>query len=348
MNVYFQKTLPYLISGAVVMSISGCAAKIANIAEYKPTPMAQGKFMPTKFENTKPKVVVFELDNGKNQSAIKADVGLTTATQLEKYLNESGAIEVVDRNVAEKLKSEIQLIEMGGSSAYTGPAIASYAISGSISNAGMNSKFIEASQWVDKNGRVHTVPPSCQYISNVSGLLKIYELPSMRVALSRSFEETKRQSEDARSAYDCGRADDATLIRSAAVDSAEEMRHDLKNFFAKKAYISEKRISADGKETIFKIEFGTLDGAKADDIVEIYTIEENFNPLRQITTQEEINIGKAKISQQITQNACWILLDNKEVADKVKLGDYVKLHYEKSFMDNVKGASNMLNNVLKY
>lgn len=348
MRMYYRKGLPYLISAAAIMSISGCSAKIANLSEYKSAPMAQGKFMPTKFESTKPKVVVFELDNGKNQSAIKADVGLTTATELEKYLNESGAIEVVDRNVAEKLKSEIQLIEMGGSSDYTGPAIASYAISGNISNAGMNSKFTEASQWVDKNGRVHTTPPACQYISNVSGLLKIYELPSMKVALSRSFQETKRESEDARGSYDCARADDARLIRSAAVDSAEEMRHDLKNFFAKKAYISEKRTSADGKESIFKIEFGTRDGAKAGDSVEIYTLEENFNPLQKITTQEEINIGKAKISQLITQNACWILLDDKEVAEKIKLGDYVKLHYEKSFMDNVKGASNMLNNVLKY
>lgn len=348
MKTHIQKALPCLISAAAIIGISGCSAKIANISEYKPVPMAQSKFMPTKFESSKPKVVVFELSNGKNQSAVKADVGMTTAAELEKQLSQSGAIEIVDRNAAEKLKDEIQLTEMGGNSSYTGPAIASYAISGTISNAGMSSKFIEASSWVDKEGRTHVTPPSCLYVGSVNGSVKIYELPSMKVSLNRPFSESKRQSENARSAYDCTRGDDASLIRAAAVDSAEEMRHDLKNFFAKKAYISEKRISTDGKQIIFKIEFGTNDGVKSGDNIEIYTIEENFNSLQNLSTQEEIKISKATISDQLTQNACWILIENKETAEKIKQGDYVKLCYEKSFLDSVKGAGNTLNSVLAY
>jgi hypothetical protein len=347
-KTYLQNSLPLLVSSAVIITMTGCSAKIADLTTYKPVSMAQSKFMPTQFNNAKPKVVVLELSNGKNQSAIKADVGMTTSVEVEKFLNESGAIEVVDRSAAEKLKSEIQLVEMGGNNPYSGPAIASYAISGNISNAGMSSKFIEASQYVDKKGYVHRTPASCTYISTVAGTVKIYELPNMKVSLSRPFSETKRQSEDARSAYDCARADDSALIRAAAVDSAEEMRHDLKNFFAKKAYISEKRISADGKEMIFKIEFGTNDGAKAGDAIEIYTIEENINPLQNITTQEEVKIGKATISQQITQNACWILVDNKEIAEKIKLGDYVKLHYEKSLFEGMKNAGNTLNAIMAY
>lgn len=337
-----------LLGTAVLLSFSGCSTTIGNLEEYKPIPLEPSKFIPESFDNEKPKVVVFELSNGNNQSAINADIGMTTATELEKYLNESGSVETVDRNAAEKLKGELQLIEMGSDTPYSGPAIASYAISGSISNAGMSSKFIEAVQYIDKNGKMRYIPPACIYIANVSGLLKIYELPSMKIALSRPFSETKRQSENGRSARDCGRMDDASLIRSAAVDAAEEMRHDLKNFFAKKAYISEKRLSKNGKTAIFKIEFGTNDGAKTDDTVEIYTLEENYNPLRKVTTQEEVKIAEAKISKHITQNVCWILIDDPKIAEKVKLGDYVKLHYEKSFLDTLKNSSNMFNKAMNY
>lgn len=334
-----------VLGATALILLSGCSTKVGNLADYQSAPLAQSKFMPTNLDAGKPKVVVFELSNGKNSSAIQADVGATAATEIERYINESGSVELVDRAAADKLQNEIQLIEMGGTTPYNGPAIANYAISGSISNTGTDTKFVEAVAYKGKDGKIYRTSPSCSYISKVSGLVKIYELPSMRIAFSQNFSDTKSQSEDARGAYDCDRSDRPELVRAATVDGIEAMRHDLKNFFATKGYISEKRLSSDGKKIIFKVEFGSNDGIQEGDEVSIYTLQENFNAIRKTSTQEEIKLGVAKVSEQITQNACWLLIEDKALADKIRLGDYVKVHYSKTFLDHVKGVGNTLNSI---
>ncbi len=80
MNMYFQKALPYLISSAVILGISGCGPKV-KLTEYKPAPIAKADIMPTpsELEHKKPKVVVMALQNGSTELVRRVDGGKSVA-----------------------------------------------------------------------------------------------------------------------------------------------------------------------------------------------------------------------------------------------------------------------------
>ena len=131
-----------------------------------------------------------------------------------------------------------------------------------------------------------------------------------------------------RSSYDVVKRNDG-LVRAAALEGADTVSYDLKNFFAKKGYIYEARLKGDDK--IIKTTLGAKHGAKEGENVEIYAVEDTTNNLTGVTSQETILIGNGTISNQVTPGSSWIIVDEVQDGKNIHAGDFVKIKYEEGF-----------------
>lgn len=342
--MYLKDGLKLMLVATLLVS-SGCAShKVANIDEFQSTVVEKSKYAPSieQMNRGKHKVVVFALDESGNEVAEQAQLGLSLAGNIEATLTEAKTAELVDRQIAERLKEEIKLAEMNNSGAYDGPIIADYAIAGSLTNAAFTHKFIEATSWVDKKGRLHQTPPSFRYTAEVDGILKVYEIPSMKVVRTIKFSDNKGRSEETRSASRYVERDD-DLVRGAARDAISSIKAELKNQFAPQAYIIDKRVK-DAK-AVFKINLGLEQGAKPGDKCEIFTIRESVNQLTGEVETEKQKVCDAVITDQLSSNSSWIVASVKE-SSQVKLGDEIKIVYSKSTGEYLKDAGSLMNTIL--
>lgn len=293
-------------------------------------------------EGRSPKVVVFALDENNNEVAKNSNLGTSIANNIENMLTRDRLIELVDRNAAKKLEKEIALAEMTKTGSYKGPAIADYAISGAISNADFTSKYSSGSTYVNpKNMQVVTIPPQFSYSSSVAGNIKVYELPSLTVVENIEFSGAYSRSENVRQkggvslgALQIGgeQVDGATrddgLVRKAGEDAILDTKIELKNAFAKRGYILEKRTLDD--KAIFKITLGSQDGIKQDDEFEIIGHFEVENPISGETEVERRIIATGKVSDQINPKNSWVVINEKERVNSIRLGDELKIKYTRN------------------
>ncbi len=305
--------------------------------------------MPTaeNLEGKLPKLAVFPLEENENQVAKQAGLGVSIANNIENTLSNDRLIEIVDRSAATKLQKEIALSEMNKTGSYKGPKVADYAISGAISNADFTNKYSSGSTYVNpKNGQMITIPPKFTYTSNVTGNIKIYELPSLTVVENIEFSGKKSRNENVqqRGGLSLGALQiggeqvagvnrDDGLVRKAGEDAIDEAKVALKNAFAKKGYILEKRVFEE--KSIFKISLGSADGIKQDDEFEVIGQYEVENPITSKTEIERRIITTGKISDKIDPKSSWIVVKDKDKENSIRLGDAIKIKYKKSQLESL-------------
>jgi hypothetical protein len=342
---------------ATLLLTASCLPTIKNLDEYQKQFLNKTEFMPSKenFESKLPKVVVFALEENNNEVASNANLGLAIASNIENILTQNRLAELVDRKAAEKLHKEIALAEMNKTGSYKGPQIADYAVSGAISNADFASKYSSGSTYVDRNMNIITVPPKYTYSANASGNVKVYELPSLRVIEVIEFNAKKVRSENVQQngglslgALQIGgekvegaKRDDG-LVRQAGADAIDESKAAIKNVFAKQGYILEKRVK--GKKAIFKISLGSSDAIKHGDEFEVIGQYQTQNPITGESETESKIITKGVITNQIDPKSSWVVIEDEDKANSIRLGDKVKLKYRKDrFSSFVKTAQNFAN-----
>jgi len=331
-----------------LLLLSSCSTTIKNFDKYEKQFLSKSSFLPTaeNLEGKSPKLVVFPLDENGNDVAKQAGLGTAIANNIENVLTRDRLVEIVDRSAATKLQKEIALAEMNKTGSYKGPKVADYAISGAISNADFSSKYSSGSTYVNpKNGQVVTVPPRFTYSSHAAGNIKVYELPSLTVVENIEFSGEKSRSENVQQKGGItlgalqiggeqvsGTSRDDGLVRKAGEDAVDEAKTDLKNVFAKKGYILEKRVFE--KKTIFKISLGSLDGIKQDNEFEVIGQYEVENAITSQTEIERRIIATGKVSDKIDPKSSWVVIDDKEKENAIRLGDAVKIKYKKSQMES--------------
>ncbi|MBP7709902.1 MAG: hypothetical protein KA100_02400 [Rickettsiales bacterium] len=338
---------------ALILLTASCSTTIKNFDQYQKQFLTKTEFMPTKenLENKPPKIVVFAFDENENQIATQTQLGNSIANNVENILAQNRLAELVDRKAGAKLQKEIALAEMNKTGSYKGPKIAEYAISGSISNAAFNSKYSSGSTFINpKNGQVISIPPKYTYSSDVAGNLKIYELPSLTVVQAIEFSGRKTRSENVQQDGGLnlgglqiggkqvkGADRDDGLVRKAGEDAVSNISIDLKNALAKKGYILEKRTL--DKKVIFKISLGSNDGLKQDDKFEVTGQYEIENAITNESEVEHRIIGAGSVSNLIDPKSAWVVLDDEKQAEKIRLGDVVKMKYKRGSFDGVLKAT---------
>ncbi len=342
----------------ILFLLASCSPTISDFKYYQSQPLAKTEFMPSAdvVSGKSYKVVVFNFDEAENDVAKQADLGDSMTVNIQNVLTENHLAELVDRKAASKLEKEIALVEMNKTGSYQGPLIADYAVSGAIGNASFTKKFSAGSTFVNRDGTVVKIPPKFSYSSDVSGNIKIYEIPSMKVAANFEFKGKSSRSENVQSQggvslmglVDFGGQQakgvdrDDNLVRKAGKDSIDSMSYEIKNFFARMAYILEKRSLKD--KVIFKINLGSSDGVKQGDKFDVISKYSVSNALTGNSDVEKRIIASGKVSDKIDPQTCWVIIDDKNDAAMIRLGDAVKFKYERSwFNDFVRFASNMMN-----
>jgi curli biogenesis system outer membrane secretion channel CsgG len=341
---------------AILFIVTSCTPSIKNFDKYQKQFISKSEFMPDEktLENKLLKVAIFDFEEGDIEVAKQSNLGKSVATNMESILSKYRLAELVDRKATEKLQKEVQLSEMNKTGSYKGPKLADYAVSGSIANANFANKYVAGSTFVNpKTGDVISIPPKFVYSSQVAGNIKIYELPSLTVIdtieLNGKSVRTENVQQDGGislggiqigGTQEGGVQRDDGLVREAGADAVDEAESAIRNAFAKRGFILEKR-TFDGK-SIFKVNLGSEDGVKHGDKFELIGQYEVENSITGKSEVERRVVGLGVISDKIDPKNCWIILEDKKNADVVRIGDMIKMKYSKSAMKSfAKMAKNM-------
>ena len=317
-----------------LLLFSGCGATIDSIEAFTPIPLEKSAFMPSKEEikSGKTKVVLTRIDDRNFQLAQQANLGQSLLVELERELSQSGTVEILDRDISRKFENEIRLSELNEDSQMSELelSVAKYAISGSLSNAQFTSRFTQTMRWQDKEGKIHVIPAHYSYTASVSGILKVYAIPSMKILKTIEFSDNTSRREDSRffgnNHYP---SDTSGMINKAGRSAIHSTRHDFKNFLAPKGYIMEQR--DDGGTSIVHVSIGSADGLETGEDVEIFTVHSSINPFTDEQEIQSVKIADGIISNKLTEHRAWIIIKDK--TQEIKLGDYIKAKYSKEFGD---------------
>jgi len=327
-----KSRLKYLAALSIVF-VAGCATnQVTDLHLYKEQPMTKAEVMPTAEElnSARTRVLVLESDDASTKVKLSG-AGLIHAKKIEEILSGTG-VELVDRKLAKNLDQEIAAASSknGASTGSTSGIAAQYAIKGFIQDVGVGAQYNPPGQVCGKKGKhCRQTQESCLYSGTSSGGIKIYELPSLRLirVLNLSGEEAAISA--GRCSGEQGTLE--SLAQKGIESSVETGRADLKNIFAPKGYVVSKRLN--GSKVLFKVMLGTVNGAKTKDKLIIYTLKKTTNALNNQVEIEEIPLGAAVVSDQIKEDYAWIVPEDSDKANQVRLGDFVRIDYKKGLME---------------
>lgn len=319
-----NETTSGVFFGAIILAsclLSGCVTKIDKSA-YKDADLREGEILPTKaqLKQERAKIVVLDTENRLTHSGDQS-AGEQFAVTIEAELNDS-ATEIVDRSLSKKLNSELKLAEINGVGSYTGPQVAQYAVRGQINSLDYSvkkSSRIISGVFRDKK----RMPVHYDHKASIGGIIKIYELPSLRLINSISVSGSASE-EDTETGKNQGTG--ASLLKKAISFAISDKGHDLKNFFAPKGYVVERRVSE--LQSIFKVLMGHAQGAKPGDNIVFYSLKKKkANAFTGKEQLEEMQVAQGKISDNVEEAESWVIVEDNASADKIMLGDYVKVQY---------------------
>ena len=328
-----KKLLLSSISSLIILT--GCGSSI-NLNKYSPTNAPKAQAMPSKAQLAGKKANVIVMDAGNNNIAIakKAEAGNTIGTKINGALAASNEVNIIQRLKSTNLEDEVKRAELAKTLGTKG---VNYIIGGKIANATYNWTFHEESRWTDKKGRVHITPPSISYESCISGNIKVLSLPNLNIVKTIPIDACVHDSEDARSPSQARRYD-ASLVRRAAMEAADDATYPLKNFFAPKGYIEE--IRRNGDDLIAEVTIGTKNGLKTGQDVVFYTLKTITNKLSGKSHKEAVKTGEGTVSNQIGNDYAWIIVNNIEDGATLHIGDYIKPVSKEGFFTKIIKAVN--------
>lgn len=336
-----HKHISFIIVSAL---LTGCASSssISDFDTYERRPLVKASIMPSKAQlaRDKARVVVLDINEGSNDLAKKSKLGVTLRQKIESLLGEGG-VDVIDRKLAATLQKEIMLAEMKGKHDYKGPEVADFGVTGNVVAVNFSTSYSKASTWVDKEGKSHYSPPRCSYSIQFEGDLKVHALPSLRLIDTIKLKETESQSYSLENRYasSCPKYSNEQLtglITEAGIKAVVDAEVDLKNNFAPQGYITEARINDD--DNIFKITMGAQAGVKEGQAVDVIQFFNNEDLLTGETNVEESVLVNAIVSNNVGNEYAWIIVDDAEKADRVRLGDAVKVRFEDGWFKKLKKA----------
>ncbi|QEP44900.1 hypothetical protein D5085_18225 [Ectothiorhodospiraceae bacterium BW-2] len=325
------------VVATVMTALFGCAGlTIDDIDAWQPVNLPLAELAPTEAQLARSQQKIRVVSSGFTLSqpsalAQQSQVVATLSARLEQHLTGAG-VQLIDRHQAQKLLSELALAEATGrSGSYQGPEVADFAVMGRIDSIETGSQFAKSYERKTKQGS-ERVPAKCTYQATVKATLQIFSIPELqmveRIALSGSetMEEESQHCSSANGKY-------SALVARAGEESLDSGRVELQNRFAASSYVVDMR--SDGEEYLIKIMIGRQRHISKGDKIEIIRLRQEGNRLTQKVTLVERGIGSATVTDQIGADYSWALVDKAEEARRIQLGDYVKVRFDRSFMESL-------------
>ncbi len=304
---------------------TGCGTKV-KLGEYSKSSMVKSKNLPSadKLKATKSKVLITKFEVVSNRIATNANLGVVAASAVSNQLAKTNSVDVIKRETNYiDLKKEVEAAELSRElNIDTGSA--EFLITGKVTGASFAHQFIQGRSWRDKNGKLHKSPNKFRYRGCSSGTIGFYKLPSMQNVKSVPFSRCSTNSENTQGNYGAKKRDDG-LVQNSIQSAIRSISKSLKSQFTKKGYILEKRV--DGKKTIFLTTLGKDVGAKESLDVYIYSSRASVNPISGEKMEQSIKIGEGEISNQISADSSWVVLEELDDGEEMKIGDFIKINY---------------------
>lgn len=259
--------------------------------------------------------------------AKKALVGPVIEAKITQSIQYAG-VQVIDRKASMVVREELAAYENTGRSTGLSLDVADIVIAPVIVSTTYEATYSPA-HYVEKDNKYKRVPAQCVHKIEVSGYIKIYNMPSMsqrkQIELEKNISfktETRRR--------DCyineAMKNDfiLTTTKSAVINKA----NDLKNEFSPRGYVLEYRQVEDMH--YFKVNQGSNLGLTQNLKIQfIRTIEEE-NSLTDEVTRNEFVMGTGKVTDFVNKDSAWVEV-GEELAAKIKRGDNVQVLYKTGY-----------------
>ncbi|MFK7853623.1 MAG: hypothetical protein AB8B79_05895 [Granulosicoccus sp.] len=315
-NVLIFVTLTFFATGCATTTLK------VNPAEFEVQPLehATSKPTPEEVKRSKPRVAIFPLEllRGSDQVSSGEAEALEPSmrSELETALLDTGMVTLLDRNLALRLRGALAEAERSGKRPKALQQADSLIIT-QIDLAAGDREYRPAT--TNRKGRV--IPGVCITSARVSGVLKVHDIEENVTVGIEDISGSAKDVDEAPGCADMSRAEERALFQQATKDAASDARGFLRSHFAPKGYIVEKRF--DGKGWVFKV---TTDGATMAEYktVKIFDRRQSKNQLTNEIDLEVLSVGVARVTDQYGERFLWIYVDDRAVADRVRLGHLVK------------------------
>ena len=332
-----NKKIIYLFGILIMLLWSGCATVIKDLDSYQDSGALRSPDAPSgdKIQTSQTKVVIYGIEN--QDGGKQSNLSRLAANNIQRLLSQTN-VKIIDRSALETFSEEAILSQtQDGNEGSSAAAAADYAIKGNISgntSASYQKGFYYPVEICKYNEVLEKKvcrivqkwkPPQCTYYGRVSGDFTIYKIPSLQqieaVLLQNSRSIKKQQNAPCNNNAIKQRALDNAINSSISKSSAKK----IKNLFAAKGYVSDLRRKKNNY--IVKITLGSSHGVKQEAKIGIYRKKVVIDKLSQEEKNQYQPIAKAIISNLVGSDSAWCVIKDKKEAEKILIGDVVKVHY---------------------
>lgn len=329
---------------SVIILTSACStSSIKSVNDFSPKNMQKSNVMPSEseLENRPFKVVVFDFDDGANKLAKRSQVGKSLASELVAQIGKANTV-YIDQSGLSGLKDVMK----NKTDASYDHKVADFAVIGSINVATHSKKYNKAKVYKNKDAnsypkkdvKTKVEKPTCTHSALVQGSVNVYEVKSKNliktVSLSGgSYRTTDINRRYSRSCNTLSKAEISAMLRSAASKAVKREDVVLQNLFRANGYVLERR--SNGKSSIFKVSIGQKNGLEQGLKAEFFASDNSKHPLTGAIYKEQHKVTEGTVTNKIQDTNAWVIIDNEEHASQVRLGDMVKVSYEKSFLGKI-------------
>ena len=329
----------------LILILIACAPsiEIKNFDQYKPIKLQKTEILPTEKDlEYKDYNIAVAVDTDKIRVAKKANLSHILSNILENILEQTGNVNIVSREQSGKLLHEVLIAEDKQISGWEGEQFASYFLFGKITKASFNRKY-QAAFYSKLSGldiNQHYYPARCIYTAFVSGDLKIYKMPSMKILKTIHFEDNKQAGEETESKDLCqNKLQSNHLLAEAMTDGIRSIRTTLFNYFTHKGYI------LSGKQKNGDMIFETTlmkKSVKPGDKIVFYRLITVKNPLTNGLDIIEEKIADGLVTTLSNSKRTWVRVIDSAI---IKIGDIVKPHYLTTNKDFFKQIGKQINRI---
>ncbi|RDV24761.1 hypothetical protein DXV75_11820 [Alteromonas aestuariivivens] len=353
MNLRLLNTTLAVTLSTVLVACMSTSTKVENVGEILSNPdfeveMAKAEIMPAASEMSgkRTKVVVLPVrvsDASEYEIGAKREI----TAMLENGLLGAGA-DIVDRSLTGKLAEEIIAYEATGQFSDAGLDVADIVILPSISNVQVDSDYSPPSTYTD-DGKTKTIPARCRFEGKVSGNIRVYSLPELKlvegVPLNGStsdYEETRRSN------CPISQSQASMLAAKATKDGVSDMLHKVKKHLSQTGYVREYRNRGD--DHLVFISMGSAQGLKPGQKIQFahkFRFHDEYTNTTTITLAPYDFSGI--VSDYIQAGSAWVIVE-PEALNQLKQGDIAKTHFEANssitLTDTIEDSANLIMGLL--
>lgn len=333
----FKKKL--LLTAAIISStlLTGCMSSGVKVANTRPVDVPATNLAPSpeklkaQMNGQGQKIIISPVEYRDDFEAIFAK---EVYDDLSQRVMKSGNI-VVDRSLAQKLREELLAAEKSGQFRTSGPAIADVALMAKIVNLNFGKSFTEASYWVDNKGYSHKSEAYCKFSSDAKLHIRAYLIPSMKLVNTYEYEgSSSAKSETRNSNCPVNEAGMQGMMSAAIADAVKSGSGATLNDLAPESYVIERRDDVnDPSLSIFRVTIGKKHGAMEGATVNFFRKEEKVTPITNEKRIENVLIGSGELTSDIDNQGSYVLVEDEQLIDAIKIGDIAKLERGKCDFD---------------